>query len=62
MCGARYPSREEWPGAEQTADTRSQLTISTNAVRHHVRNLLAKLAITTRTEAVHVAMQRLLIR
>ena len=39
----------------------AQLTISTNTVRHHVRNLLAKLAVMNRTEAVHVAMQRGLV-
>ena len=39
----------------------SQLTISTNTVRHHVRNILAKLEVTNRTEAVHVAMQRGLV-
>jgi NarL family two-component system response regulator LiaR len=36
----------------------AQLTISTHTVRHHVRNILAKLEVTNRTEAVHVAMQR----
>jgi DNA-binding CsgD family transcriptional regulator len=39
----------------------AQLTISTNTVRHHVRNIRAKLEITNRTEAVHVAMQRSLV-
>ena len=39
----------------------AQLTISTNTVRHHVRNILAKLEVTNRTEAVHVAMQRGLV-
>jgi len=39
----------------------AQLMISTNTVRHHVRNILAKLAVTNRTEAVHVAMQRGLV-
>ena len=39
----------------------AQLTISTNTVQHHVRNILAKLAVTNRTEAVHVAMQRGLV-
>jgi DNA-binding NarL/FixJ family response regulator len=38
-----------------------QLTISTNTVRHHVHNILAKLEVTNRTEAVHVAMQRGLV-
>jgi DNA-binding NarL/FixJ family response regulator len=37
------------------------LTISINTVRHHVRNILAKLEVTNRTEAVHVAMQRGLV-
>jgi NarL family two-component system response regulator LiaR len=39
----------------------AQLMISTNTVRHHVRNILAKLEVTNRTEAVHVAMQRGLV-
>ena len=39
----------------------AQLTISANTVRHHVRNILAKLEVTNRTEAVHVAMQRGLV-
>jgi NarL family two-component system response regulator LiaR len=39
----------------------AQLVISTNTVRHHVHNILAKLAVTNRTEAVHVAMQRGLV-
>jgi len=39
----------------------AQLTISTHTVRHHVRNILAKLEVTNRTEAVHVAMQRGLV-
>ena len=39
----------------------AQLTISTNTVRHHVHNILAKLVVTNRTEAVHVAMQRGLV-
>ncbi len=39
----------------------AQLTISTNTVRHHVRNILAKLEVTNRTEAGHVAMQRGLV-
>ncbi len=39
----------------------AQLVISTNTVRHHVRNILAKLEVTNRTEAVHVAMQRGLV-
>jgi NarL family two-component system response regulator LiaR len=39
----------------------AQLTISTNTVRHHVHNILAKLEVTNRTEAVHVAMQRGLV-
>jgi DNA-binding NarL/FixJ family response regulator len=38
-----------------------ELTISTHTVRHHVRNILAKLEVTNRTEAVHVAMQRGLV-
>ena len=39
----------------------AQLMISTNTVRHHVRNILAKLEVTNRTDAVHVAMQRGLV-
>ena len=39
----------------------AQLMISINTVRHHVRNILAKLEVTNRTEAVHVAMQRGLV-
>ena len=39
----------------------AQLTISPHTVRHHVRNILAKLEVTNRTEAVHVAMQRGLV-
>jgi DNA-binding NarL/FixJ family response regulator len=39
----------------------AQLTISTNTVRHRVRNILAKLEVTNRIEAVYVAMQRGLV-
>jgi NarL family two-component system response regulator LiaR len=40
----------------------AELNISINTVRHHVRNILAKLEVTNRTEAVHVAMQRGLVQ
>lgn len=34
-----------------------QLSISRNTVRHHVHNILAKLGVTNRTEAVSLAFQ-----
>jgi NarL family two-component system response regulator LiaR len=43
------------------AEIADQLLISINTVRHHVHNILAKLAVTNRTEAVHVAIQRGLV-
>ncbi len=43
------------------AEIADQLLISINTVRHHVHNILAKLAVSNRTEAVHVAIQRGLV-
>jgi DNA-binding NarL/FixJ family response regulator len=39
----------------------AQLTISTNTAWRHVRNILAKLDVTSRTEAGRLAMQRGLV-